>query len=69
MKVKQEDIAELQEMIIDKHCETRCWVKHHTDKIEEIEKQLDALCHYLEVKMEYNDEPYYKITSLGEEDK
>lgn len=69
MKVNQEDIAELQEMIIDKHCETRGWVRHHTNEIKEIKVQLEALCHYLGVKMEYNDEPYYKITSLGEEDK
>lgn len=69
MKVKQEDIAELQEMIIDKHHETSCWVQNHTDKLNEIQLQIDALCHYLGVKMEHKSEPHYKITSLGEEDK
>lgn len=58
----------LQDLIFSNHAETRSWTRVQTDRIKETNEKLDALCHYLGIKMERCDKPYWKIKSLGEED-
>lgn len=58
----------LQDLILDKHLETRGWTRVQTDRIKEVNERLDALCHYLGIKMERHDKAYWDIKSLEEKD-
>lgn len=58
----------LQDLIFEKHAETRGWTRVQTDRIAEINERLDALCHYLGIKMERHDKAYWDIKGLEGKD-